>query len=118
MRVVAPGRGGLDAQQRRQNPLAQALVTLGHDVLDLDATGLGMSIRQAHPVDQVAAGAQDVRDDLLEAEAEHQLAHLIRELLDAGQYPNGESLRHDRAKRVLPATDGDTLAHGTSVYES
>src|SRR5207244_6549646 len=117
MRVEAPGRGALDAQQRRQDPLAQALVTLGHDVLDLDAAGFGMSARQTHPMYQVAAGAQDFRDNLLEAEANHHLAHLIRELLDPGQAPNGEGRRHDRAKRVVPAADGHILDDVHRVHE-
>ena len=76
-----------------------------------------MPVGQTHPVDQVDAGAQDVRDDLLEAEAEHQLAHLIRELLDPGQPPHGEGRGHDWPKRVVPAADGHILDDVHWVHE-
>src|SRR5207247_3843897 len=103
--------------QRWQDPLAQALITLGHDVLDFDAAGFWMPVGQTHPMDQVDTGAQDVRDDLLEAEAEHQLAHLIRELLDPGQPPHGEGRGHDWTKRIVPAADGHILDDVHWVHE-
>src|SRR5207302_1093059 len=60
---------------------------------------------------------QDVRDDLLKAEAEHQLAHLIRELLDPGQTPNGKGRGHNRTKCVVPAADGHILDDVHRVHE-
>ena len=116
MGVERAGRGRFHPEQGGGDPLSQAGVRLGHDVLHLDDL-VPVTPGEVHPVNQFLPRRHDIRDDFLKAHPDHHVPYPVGHLFQSRQAPHRELGRHDRRELAIAPADRHVLHHVQRVHQ-
>src|SRR5581483_9014635 len=116
MRIKSSRRDGFYTEQGWNSPLSQTGKALRHDIGYFDHPSPFSSLK-AHTLDQLGMGRQDVRDNFLKAQTDHEVSDSIRHLFQSGEPPDGEGSRHNRTKLPIASADCNILRHIDRMHE-